>query len=141
LGILNEHEAVETHEYFHNEFRNCKIVLIKEKIQLLTVCYLLVWADNGDILSKQYAGTGALKSDFTRTGQRTTYGALRDGANSLYRYVINNFYDGSKQVCDSEIVLAFLNPFIFKGRYRFIPRKLSNSSRRRFNCRFLPCFY
>ncbi len=107
LGILNEHEAVETHEYFHNEFRSCKIVLIKEKIHILTVCYLLVWADNGDILSKQYAGTGALKSDFTRTGQRTTYGALRDGANSLYRYVINNFYDGSKQVCDSEIVLAY----------------------------------
>ena len=27
-----------------------------------------VWADHGDVLSVQYAGTGALKSDFTRTG-------------------------------------------------------------------------
>jgi len=30
------------------------------------VFYFSVWADNGDILSIQYAGTGALKSDFTR---------------------------------------------------------------------------
>jgi len=25
-----------------------------------------VWADNADYCSKQYAGTGALKTDFTR---------------------------------------------------------------------------
>ena len=25
-----------------------------------------VWADNADTISKQYAGTGALKTDFTR---------------------------------------------------------------------------
>ena len=27
---------------------------------------LIVWADNADACSKQYAGTGALKTDFTR---------------------------------------------------------------------------
>jgi len=29
-----------------------------------------LWADTGDALSKIYAGTGALKSSFTRTGWR-----------------------------------------------------------------------
>ena len=28
-----------------------------------------VWADHGDDISRQYAGTGALKSGFTRTGR------------------------------------------------------------------------
>ena len=27
---------------------------------------LIVWADNADACAKQYAGTGALKTDFTR---------------------------------------------------------------------------
>lgn len=27
---------------------------------------LIAWADNGDYCSIQYAGTGALKTDFTR---------------------------------------------------------------------------
>jgi phosphatidylinositol 4-phosphatase len=55
------------------------------------------WADNGDAISRQYAGTGALKSDFTRTGKRKTKGVVRDGINSLSRYVINNFRDGVRQ--------------------------------------------
>jgi hypothetical protein len=28
-----------------------------------------IWADHGDDISRQYAGTGALKSGFTRTGK------------------------------------------------------------------------
>jgi hypothetical protein len=48
-------------------------------------------------MSIQYAGTGALKSDFTRSGKRTTYGMVRDGVNSLTRYILNNFYDGFRQ--------------------------------------------
>ncbi|CAD6233880.1 GSCOCG00012319001-RA-CDS [Cotesia congregata] len=66
-----------------------------------------VWADNADIISTQYSGTGALKTDFTRTGKRTRMGALRDGINSLTRYYKNNFADGFRQ--DS------LN--LFLGRY------------------------
>ncbi|XP_014783783.1 phosphatidylinositol-3-phosphatase SAC1 [Octopus bimaculoides] len=56
-----------------------------------------VWADNADILSKQYASTGALKTDFTRTGKRTKYGLMMDGLNSLIRYFKNNFKDGFRQ--------------------------------------------
>ena len=43
-------------------------------------------ADNGDECSKQYAGTGALKTDFTRVGKRTVNGALADGVNAVTRY-------------------------------------------------------
>ena len=45
----------------------------------------------------QYAGTGALKSDFTRFGRRNYYGIMRDGLNSMQRYVKNNFMDGFRQ--------------------------------------------
>ncbi|XP_017843031.1 phosphatidylinositide phosphatase SAC1 isoform X2 [Drosophila busckii] len=56
-----------------------------------------VWADNADLVSLQYSGTGALKTDFTRTGKRTKSGALQDGKRSLMRYFLNNFSDGNRQ--------------------------------------------
>lgn len=55
------------------------------------------WADNADLLSIQYAGTPALKTDFTRTGQRTYTGLVKDGLNSLNRYMVNNFCDNYRQ--------------------------------------------
>ncbi|NWI34876.1 SAC1 phosphatase, partial [Sula dactylatra] len=45
--------------------------------------------------AKQYAGTGALKTDYTR--QRTQWGLIMDGWNSLIRYYKNNFSDGFRQ--------------------------------------------
>lgn len=56
-----------------------------------------VWADHADIISTQYSGTGALKTDFTRTGKRTRAGLIMDGVNSLTRYYKNNFKDGWRQ--------------------------------------------
>ncbi|KAJ2573403.1 Phosphoinositide phosphatase sac1 [Coemansia sp. RSA 1813] len=56
-----------------------------------------VWADNADAVSCAYSGTGALKTDFTRTGKRTKMGALQDGRNSVERYVRGNFFDGERQ--------------------------------------------
>ncbi|KAJ5739679.1 hypothetical protein N7533_012463 [Penicillium manginii] len=44
-----------------------------------------LWADNGDALSKIYAGTGALKSSFTRTGKMSLAGALADARKSATR--------------------------------------------------------
>ncbi|XP_042239894.1 phosphatidylinositide phosphatase SAC2-like, partial [Homarus americanus] len=41
-----------------------------------------MWANNGDTISKQYAGTSALKGDFTRTGERRFAGMMKDGMNS-----------------------------------------------------------
>lgn len=78
-GIINVKEGVEDHPEFMHIFRN-------------------VWADHADGVSKAYAGSGALKTDFTRTGKRTKEGLLQDGINSVMRYVKNNFFDGDRQV-------------------------------------------
>lgn len=56
-----------------------------------------MWADNADVVSKSYSGTGALKTDFTRLGRRTYFGALGDFRNSLTRYARNNLWDGPRQ--------------------------------------------
>ena len=57
----------------------------------------IVWGNNADAISILYAGTGALKTDFTRTGKRTKKGLVMDGWKSCVRYVLNNFYDGYRQ--------------------------------------------
>ena len=59
--------------------------------------FKVLWANHGDDISNQYAGTGALKSGFTRTGKRTYGGLADDGVKSLTRYYLNNFFDGRKQ--------------------------------------------
>ena len=78
LGILQKGESQDDDPAFAHLFRN-------------------LWADNADVVSKSYSGTGALKTDFTRTGERTRAGALQDLNNSLTRYVRNNFLDGPRQ--------------------------------------------
>mmetsp|Transcript_18481 Transcript_18481/g.22711 ORF Transcript_18481/g.22711 Transcript_18481/m.22711 type:complete len:362 (+) Transcript_18481:621-1706(+) len=56
-----------------------------------------VWANNADAMSVLYSGTPALKTDFTRTGKRTKVGLLKDGINSVLRFYLNNFCDGTRQ--------------------------------------------
>lgn len=56
-----------------------------------------LWADNGDALSKIYAGTGALKSSYTRSGKMSLAGALADARKSATRIYINNFADKGRQ--------------------------------------------
>ncbi|KAH8815390.1 SacI homology domain-containing protein [Xylogone sp. PMI_703] len=56
-----------------------------------------VWADNGDALSRIYAGTGALKSSFTRHGKMSLAGAIADARKSATRLYINNFADKARQ--------------------------------------------
>lgn len=57
-----------------------------------------LWADNGDLLSKIYAGTGALKSSFTRHGKMSLAGAVADVRKSVQRIYHNNFVDPSRQI-------------------------------------------
>lgn len=78
LGILKYEQKLETHAAFESLYKS-------------------VWADNADYVSVQYSGTGALKTDFTRTGKRTRMGLVKDGVNSLTRYYKNNFGDGFRQ--------------------------------------------
>ncbi|KAG6852944.1 hypothetical protein C0991_007954 [Blastosporella zonata] len=56
-----------------------------------------VWANNGDAISQAYAGTSALKGDFTRTGKRDLSGMLNDGVNSLARMYTATFSDWFSQ--------------------------------------------
>ncbi|KAG6814015.1 hypothetical protein H0H92_003865 [Tricholoma furcatifolium] len=56
-----------------------------------------MWADHGDAIALAYGGSGALKSDFTRTNKRTKKGALEDGVKSVTRYIKNNYFDGARQ--------------------------------------------
>ena len=78
VGVLRPGESADDDATFQDLFRN-------------------IWADNADVVSKTYSGTGALKTDFTRTGERTRAGMLQDLNNSLTRYVKNNFGDGPRQ--------------------------------------------
>jgi hypothetical protein len=78
LGIIHEHQSVEDDLKFEHLFRN-------------------VWADNADVVSKSYSGTGALKTDVTRTGERTKRGMMMDLNSAITRYVKNNFLDGPRQ--------------------------------------------
>jgi len=72
-----------------------------------------IWADNGDVrkkafstlaqtdasqaLSQIYAGTGALKSSFTRSGKMSIAGTLADARKSATRLYINKFEDKGRQ--------------------------------------------
>jgi hypothetical protein len=78
VGILREGESPEDDQAFNHLFRN-------------------MWADNADVVSKSYSGTGALKTDYTRTGARTKKGMLNDFTNGATRYIKNNFLDGPRQ--------------------------------------------
>lgn len=65
----------------------------------LEECFRESWTDNANMISILYTGTPALKTDFTRTGKRSTKGALNDGLNSVTRYYINNYCDGYNHDC------------------------------------------
>ncbi|CDH18096.1 probable Phosphoinositide phosphatase SAC1 [Zygosaccharomyces bailii ISA1307] len=70
-----------------------------------------LWADNANVVSCAYSGTGALKTDFTRTGKRTKLGALNDFINSAARYYKNNLMDGPRQ--DSyDLFLGNFRPYM-----------------------------
>lgn len=77
-GILSAGERAGDDREFETLFRN-------------------MWADNADVVSNSYSGTGALKTDFTRTGNRTRAGMAQDLNSSITRYVKNNFLDGPRQ--------------------------------------------
>lgn len=58
--------------------------------------YQDIWANNGDAISRQYAGTAAMKGDFTRTGERRFTGVMKDGYHSANRY-LNRFTAAYRQ--------------------------------------------
>ncbi len=59
--------------------------------------FLSLWANNGDAISQQYAGTDALKGDYTRTGERNLTGMMKDGMKSANRFYLR-FKDNNRQM-------------------------------------------
>ncbi|URE45860.1 SacI domain [Musa troglodytarum] len=59
--------------------------------------FKILWAEHGDEISLEYAGTHALKGDLVRYGRQTVGGMIKDGISALTRYYLNNFQDGIRQ--------------------------------------------
>ncbi|OZJ06113.1 hypothetical protein BZG36_01058 [Bifiguratus adelaidae] len=72
-----------------------------------------VWANNGDTISREYAGTSALKGDFTRTGKRNFAGMMNDASNSLARMYFNTIRDFWRQAT-MDYILGFHKIAIFR---------------------------
>lgn len=104
IGILRPGEAAQEDAQFEHVFRN-------------------VWADNADVVSKSYSGTGALKTDFTRTGNRTRAGMLQDLNNSITRYVKNNFTDGPRQDSFDLFLGTYIPSMSDFGSAQFVDRR------------------
>ncbi|CAH2009385.1 unnamed protein product [Acanthoscelides obtectus] len=82
------------------EIQFCKLGLVSPEGEMpenIKNTFQLLWANNGDIISKQYAGTNALKGDYTRTGERKFTGIMKDGMNSANRYYLSRFKDSTRQ--------------------------------------------
>lgn len=56
-----------------------------------------LWADNGDMLSFAYTGTGSTISSVTRSGKQSIRGMLEHGMKSLSRFYQANVEDNSRQ--------------------------------------------
>ncbi|KAI8580280.1 hypothetical protein K450DRAFT_280022 [Umbelopsis ramanniana AG] len=100
LDRTNVVQSTLARHVLNQQLRDIKVLDVKEKIEEhedFMVSFRNIWADNADAVSFTYSGTGALKTDYTRTGQRTKAGALQDFSNSATRYVKNNYLDGSRQ--------------------------------------------
>ncbi|TBU64759.1 SacI homology domain-containing protein [Dichomitus squalens] len=78
LRVIQENDSVDNYDELTRDFRE-------------------MWTDHANFISIAYSGTGALKTDFTRTGKRTRQGLFEDGWNSVMRYLKNNFFDGARQ--------------------------------------------
>ncbi|OUM70502.1 hypothetical protein PIROE2DRAFT_1378, partial [Piromyces sp. E2] len=103
LDCLDRTNVVETNiawhifrKFFLNEknVNYCSLVYGDDNFKTI---FKNIWADNGDQLSRIYAGTGALKSSITRKGKQTVLGYLNDAKKSINRFVNNAFFDKSRQ--------------------------------------------
>lgn len=74
---------------FENQLKRLGLVPIDEGLDdTIKLVFSAIWTNNGDAISRQYAGTRALKSDFTKTGQRKIGGMFKDGVVSANRFYL-----------------------------------------------------
>jgi hypothetical protein len=65
--------------------QNVENIYLSDLSQHLEKAFRRAWVDHGNTLSMLYAGTPALKTDFTLLGKRTFKGVFDDGKNGLTR--------------------------------------------------------
>jgi len=58
-----------------------------------------MWAENGDTISKQYAGTGSTITSVTKTGKQGIMGKIDQMRKGVERFLVNNMEDGLKHEC------------------------------------------
>jgi hypothetical protein len=58
-----------------------------------------LWADNGDHISFQYAGTNSTITTVTKNGKHTFMGLIQLGIASVNRFYQGSFEDEAKQKC------------------------------------------
>lgn len=80
----------------------------KEKLDL---AFNAIWANNGDAISREYAGTSALKGDFVRSGKRNWRGQINDATNSMARLYQNTILDFFKQSMLDYVLGININAF------------------------------
>ena len=64
-----------------------------------------MWAENGDVISRQYAGTSSTITSVTKTGKQGIMGKLDQMRRGVERFIVNNMEDGLKHEC----IKLFLN--------------------------------
>ncbi|CUS11785.1 unnamed protein product [Tuber aestivum] len=115
-GVLEKGENAASFNSFEVIFRNGGSEFVIQGL-------LETWADNADVVSRAYSGTGALKTDFTRTGVRTKAGAIADLSNSITRYFRNNFSDGPRQDAYDLFLGIYFPPATAMSSLLFIDRR------------------
>lgn len=103
LDCLDRTNCVQT--FFALEILNKQLVLLKlhEKAQMMSrfeEVFRQMWINNGNEVSKIYAGTGAIQ------GSSSAGGKLMDGARSAARTIQNNLLDSSKQEAIDVLLLG-----------------------------------
>lgn len=68
-----------------------------ESTNILLMILKNAWADNGDMISKHYTGTGSTHTNVTRTGSRDIKGMMDHGYKTCRRLYQQYVEDNSKQ--------------------------------------------
>jgi hypothetical protein len=85
---------INTASLFGNNFLSPKI-----KVHPLMDAFKELWADNGDYISVQYAGTASTITTVTKNGKHGFLGLFQHGLVSITRFYQGSFEDNFKQKC------------------------------------------
>ena len=80
-----------------------------------------IWADNGDFISIQYAGTASTITTVTKTGKHGLIGMFQHGIVTITRFYQGSFEDNFKQKC-IEFLLQKYNSNDFIGFCNYLIR-------------------